>query len=159
MNIKVVVVGKIKEKYFTAAIKEYEKRLSRFCKFSLVEVRDEKAPESLSSAEMEQVMEKEGDRILAKVSDREFVFALAIKGKELTSEAFAAQIKDLTTYGHSDLTFIIGGSLGLAPAVLQRADFSLSFGKFTLPHQLMRVVLCEQIYRAFMINSNSPYHK
>ncbi|USS85937.1 23S rRNA (pseudouridine(1915)-N(3))-methyltransferase RlmH [Fructilactobacillus cliffordii] len=159
MNIKLVVVGKLKEKYFAAAIAEYRKRLSRFCKFSLVEVRDEKAPESLSLAEMEQVMAKEGERILDKVSDREYVFALAINGQQLTSEEFAQQIKDLTTYGHSDLTFIIGGSLGLAPAVLQRADAKLSFGKFTLPHQLMRVVLCEQIYRAFMINSNSPYHK
>ncbi|USS84655.1 23S rRNA (pseudouridine(1915)-N(3))-methyltransferase RlmH [Fructilactobacillus myrtifloralis] len=159
MNIKLVVVGKLKEKYFAAAIAEYQKRLSRFCKVKMIEVRDEKAPESLSSAEMEQVQAKEGDRILAKVSEREYVFALAINGTERTSEAFAQQIKDLTTYGHSDLTFIIGGSLGLAPAVLKRADDQLSFGKFTLPHQLMRVVLCEQIYRAFMINSNSPYHK
>ncbi|KRM75828.1 rRNA large subunit m3Psi methyltransferase RlmH [Secundilactobacillus collinoides DSM 20515 = JCM 1123] len=159
MNIKLVVVGKLKEKYFKQGIQEYAKRLSRFCKFQIVEVPDEKAPESLSDAQMAQVMEKEGDRILDKIKDREYVFALAILGKERTSEAFAKEIKDLTTYGHSDITFVIGGSLGLDPAVLKRADTQISFGKFTLPHQLMRLVLTEQIYRAFMINEGSPYHK
>ena len=159
MNIKLVVVGKLKEKYFKRGIAEYAKRLSRFCKFEIVEVPDEKAPESLSDAQMAQVMAKEGERILSKIKDREYVYALAILGKERTSEAFAAEIKQLTTYGHSDITFVIGGSLGLDSAVLKRADTQISFGKFTLPHQLMRLVLTEQIYRAFMINEGSPYHK
>lgn len=159
MNIKLVVVGKLKEKYFKDGINEYAKRLSRFCKFKIVQVPDEKAPETLSKAEMDDVMDKEGTRILAKIKDREYVIALAIQGEELTSEQFAKKIQDLTTYGHSDITFVIGGSLGLAPKVLKRANLELSFGRFTLPHQLMRLVLTEQIYRAFMINSGSPYHK
>lgn len=159
MNIKFVVVGKLKEKYFKQGIAEYAKRLSRFCKFTIVEVPDEKAPENLSQAEMDQVMAAEGERILSKIKDREYVYALAILGKERSSEEFAQEIKDLTTYGHSDITFVIGGSLGLTPAVLKRADAQISFGRFTLPHQLMRLVLTEQVYRAFMINEGSPYHK
>ncbi|WP_429971701.1 23S rRNA (pseudouridine(1915)-N(3))-methyltransferase RlmH [Fructilactobacillus sp. Tb1] len=159
MNIKLVVVGKVKEKYFRDGIAEYEKRLSRFCKFKIVQVPDEKAPESLSESEMLEVKEKEGERILSKISDKEFVFALAILGKQYSSEEFAAKIKDLTTYGHSDITFVIGGSLGLSDAVMKRANDTISFGRFTLPHQLMRLVFCEQIYRAFMINNGSPYHK
>ena len=159
MNIKIVCVGKLKEKYWKQGIAEYAKRLSKFCKFEIVEVPDEKAPEKLSAAQMENVKEVEGQRILAKIKDREYVYALAILGQERTSEAFAKEINDLTTYGHSDLTFVIGGSLGLAPAVLKRADTQISFGKFTMPHQLMRLVLTEQIYRAFMINAGNPYHK
>ena len=159
MNIKFVVVGKLKEKYFKQGIAEYAKRLSRFCKFSIVEVPDEKAPESLSQAQMNQVMQAEGDRILDKIKDREYVYALAILGKERSSEEFAKELKDLTTYGHSDITFVIGGSLGLAPEVLKRTNTQISFGRFTLPHQLMRLVLTEQVYRAFMINEGSPYHK
>jgi len=159
MNIKFVVVGKLKEKYFKQGIAEYAKRLSRFCKFSIVEVPDEKAPESMSQAEMDQVMAAEGERILSKIKDREYVYALAILGKERSSEEFAKELKDLTTYGHSDITFGIGGSLGLTPAVLKRANTQISFGRFTLPHQLMRLVLTEQVYRAFMINEGSPYHK
>lgn len=159
MNIKIVCVGKLKEKYWKQGIAEYAKRLSKFCKFEIVEVPDERAPEKLSAAQMENVKEVEGQRILAKIKDREYVYALAILGQERTSEAFAKEINDLTTYGHSDLTFVIGGSLGLAPAVLKKADTQISFGKFTMPHQLMRLVLTEQIYRAFMINAGSPYHK
>ena len=159
MNIKLVVVGKLKEKYWKQAIAEYAKRLGRFCKFEIVEVPDEKAPESLSDAEMATVMAKEGERILSKIKDREYVFALAILGKERTSEEFAAELEQLATYGHSDLTFVIGGSLGLDPAVLKRANTQISFGKFTMPYQLMRTVLTEQIYRAFMIREGSPYHK
>ena len=149
LNIKVIGVGKLKEKYFKAGIAEYAKRLGP----------DEKAPESLSQAEMDEVMAKEGERILSKIKDREYVFALAIKGKERTSEEFAKEINQLTTYGHSDITFVIGGSLGLSPAVLKRADTQISFGRFTLPHQLMRLVLTEQIYRAFTIINGLPYHK
>ena len=159
MNIKIVCVGKLKEKYFKDGIAEYVKRMSRFAKVKIVQVPDEKAPEKLSPAEMEQVKEIEGKRILDKIKDKEYVYITAIKGKERTSEAFAKKLSNLTTYGHSDITFVIGGSLGTSDAVNKRADDLISFGKFTMPHQLMRLVLIEQIYRAFMINSGSPYHK
>lgn len=159
MNIKIIGVGKLKEKYLKQGIAEYAKRLGKFCKFEIVEVPDEKAPEKLSVAEMEGVKEKEGERILAKIRDKEYVYALAIEGKERSSEEFAQEIAQLTTYGRSDITFVIGGSLGLSPAVLKRAETKISFGRFTLPHQLMRLVLSEQIYRAFMINNGNPYHK
>lgn len=159
MNIKIVCVGKLKEKYFKDGIAEYVKRMSRFAKVKIVQVPDEKAPEKLSPAEMEQVKEIEGKRILDKIKDKEYVYVTAIKGKERTSEAFAKELSDLITYGHSDITFVIGGSLGTSDAVNKRADDLISFGKFTMPHQLMRLVLIEQIYRAFMINSGSPYHK
>ncbi|UDM32155.1 23S rRNA (pseudouridine(1915)-N(3))-methyltransferase RlmH [Lentilactobacillus laojiaonis] len=159
MNIKLIVVGKLKEKYLKKGIEEYAKRLSRFCKFEIVEVPDEKAPESLSEHQMEDVMKREGERILAKIKDKEYVYALAILGKERSSEEFAKEIDNLVTYGKSDITFVIGGSLGMSQDVLKRADTQISFGRFTLPHQLMRLVLTEQIYRAFMINEGSPYHK
>ena len=159
MNIKIVCVGKLKEKYFKDGIAEYVKRMSRFAKVKIVQVPDEKAPDKLSPAEMEQVKEIEGKRILDKIKDKEYVYVTAIKGKERTSEAFAKELSNLTTYGHSDITFVIGGSLGTSDAVNKRADDLISFGKFTMPHQLMRLVLIEQIYRAFMINSGSPYHK
>ena len=159
MNIKIVCVGKLKEKYFKDGIAEYVKRMSRFAKVKIVQVPDEKAPEKLSPAEMEQIKEIEGKRILDKIKDKEYVYVTAIKGKERTSEAFAKELSDLTTYGHSDITFVIGGSLGTSDAVNKRADDLISFGKFTMPHQLMRLVLIEQIYRAFMINNGSPYHK
>lgn len=159
MNIKIISVGKLKEKYLKQGIAEYEKRLSRFCKIKLIEVSDEKAPENLSAAEMKNVKHKEGERILSKIKEKEYVYALAIEGKQRSSEEFAKEVQNLTTYGKSDITFVIGGSLGLSPAVLQRADTKISFGKLTLPHQLMRLVLIEQIYRNFMINSGSPYHK
>ncbi|TGA93243.1 23S rRNA (pseudouridine(1915)-N(3))-methyltransferase RlmH [Lactobacillus johnsonii] len=159
MNIKIVCVGKLKEKYFKDGIAEYVKRMSRFAKVKIVQVPDEKAPEKLSPAEMEQVKEIEGKRILDKIKDKEYVYVTAIKGKERTSEAFAKELSNLTTYGHSDITFVIGGSLGTSDAVNKRADDLISFGKFTMPHQLMRLVLIEQIYRAFMINSGSPYNK
>jgi len=159
MNIKIIGVGKLKEKYLKQGIAEYAKRLGKFCKFEIVEVPDEKAPEKLSAAEMQGVKVKEGERILAKIKDKEYVFALAIEGKERSSEEFAQELAQLTTYGNSDITFVIGGSLGLSPEVLKRANTKISFGRFTLPHQLMRLVLSEQIYRAFMINAGSPYHK
>ena len=159
MNIKIIGVGKIKEKFYRAAIAEYAKRLGRYCKFEVIEVPDEKAPENLSPAQMAAVMEKEGARILAKIKEKEYVYALAIKGKERTSEDFAAELNQLATYGNSDITFVIGGSLGLSPAVLQRANQQISFGRFTLPHQLMRVVFSEQVYRAFTIINGLPYHK
>lgn len=159
MNIKIVCVGKLKEKYFKDGIAEYQKRLTRFAKVEIVQVPDEKAPESLSPAQMEEVKNREGERILSKIKDKEYVYVLAIKGKERASEEFAEELKDLATYGHSDITFVIGGSLGTSQAVNKRADDLFSFGKLTMPHQLMRLILIEQIYRAFMINSGSPYHK
>ncbi|WEV39728.1 23S rRNA (pseudouridine(1915)-N(3))-methyltransferase RlmH [Lactobacillus sp. ESL0681] len=159
MKIKIVCVGKLKEKYFQAAIAEYCKRLSRFAKVELIQVADEKAPEKYSLAQQEQVKVIEGNRILSKIQPKDYVYVTAIKGKERSSEEFAHELQDLATYGHSTLTFVIGGSLGTSQAVNQRADSLLSFGKLTMPHQLMRVVLIEQIYRGFMINSGSPYHK
>ena len=159
MNIKIIGVGKLKEKYLKDGIAEYTKRLHKFAKVSIIEVPDEKAPEQLSKAQMDQVMGKEGERILSNIKDKEYVFALAIKGSERSSEELAAEIEHLTVQGKSDLTFIIGGSLGLAPEVLKRANTQISFGRFTLPHQLMRLVLTEQIYRGFMINAHTPYHK
>lgn len=159
MNIKIICVGKLKEKYFRDAIAEYQKRLSRFAKIEIVQVPDEKAPEKFSDAEQEKVKEIEGQRILSKIKAKEYVYVTAITGKERSSEEFAHELKNLATYGHSDVAFVIGGSLGTSAAVNNRADDLMSFGKLTMPHQLMRVVLIEQIYRGFMINSGSPYHK
>ena len=159
MNIKIISVGKLKEKYLVQGISEYTKRLSKYCKITLVEVPDEKAPEKLSDAEMIQVKEKEGDRILAKIKDGEYVFALAINGKNPSSEDFAATLEKLQISGKSQFVFIIGGSLGLSDQVLNRSNAQISFGKMTYPHQLMRLILVEQIYRAFRINQNEPYHK
>lgn len=159
MNIKIIAVGKLKEKYLKQGIEEYAKRLSKFCKFEVVEVLDEKAPEKLSDAQMQAVKAKEGQRILDKIKDKEYVYALAIEGKQRSSEEFAKELNQLATYGKSDLTFVIGGSLGLSPEVMQRSNAQISFGKLTLPHQLMRLVLSEQIYRCYMINNNTPYHK
>ncbi|MTI46250.1 23S rRNA (pseudouridine(1915)-N(3))-methyltransferase RlmH [Sporosalibacterium faouarense] len=159
MNITIISVGKIKEKYFTNGIKEYSKRLSRYCKLRLIEVNDEKAPEKLSDAEMEIVKDKEGQRILNKISDSSYVIALAIEGKQLSSEDLSSKIDSLAVSGNSDITFIIGGSLGLSKEVLNRSNYKLSFSKMTFPHQLMKIVLLEQIYRSFRISKGEPYHK
>ena len=159
MKIKVICMGKLKEKYLKDGIAEYCKRLSRFTKLEILELVDEKTPDHASAAENEKILEKEADRILSKIAEREFVIALAIEGKQFPSETFAKAISEITINGFSDVTFIIGGSLGLAPAVKKRANLLMSFGKLTLPHQLMRLVLMEQIYRAFMIQAGSPYHK
>lgn len=159
MNIKIISVGKLKEKYLVQGISEYTKRLSKYCKITLVEVPDEKAPEKLSDAEMIQVKEKEGERILAKIKEQEYVFALAINGKNPSSEDFAATLDQLQISGKSQFVFVIGGSLGLSDEVLKRSNTQISFGKMTYPHQLMRLILVEQIYRAFRINQNEPYHK
>ncbi|QQP70313.1 23S rRNA (pseudouridine(1915)-N(3))-methyltransferase RlmH [Carnobacterium sp. CS13] len=159
MNIKIITVGKLKEKYLKMGIAEYTKRLVSYCKIELIEVPDEKAPEKLSEAEMLQVKEKEGERILSKISDQAYVFALAIEGSQRTSEAFSKEIEQLGIQGKSNLVFVIGGSLGLSEAVMKRSNAQISFGKMTLPHQLMRLVLIEQIYRSFRIMKNEPYHK
>lgn len=159
MKLKVITVGKLKEKYLRDGIAEYSKRMGRFAKLEMLELPDEKTPDKASQAENEQILHKEGQRILEKIADREFVIALAIEGKSLSSEAFSQYLSDLGVRGYSDVTFVIGGSLGLSPAVKTRANFLISFGKMTLPHQLMKLVLMEQIYRAFMIQQGSPYHK
>ena len=159
MNITIVSVGKLKEKYLKMGIEEYAKRLSSYAKIDFVEVPDEKAPEQLSDAEMELVKKKEGERILAKINDGTYVIALALDGKMKTSEQMAADLDALMTYGKSKVAFIIGGSLGLHDDVLKRADEKLCFGKMTLPHQLMKLVLVEQIYRSFRIIKGEPYHK
>lgn len=159
MNIKIISVGKLKEKYLVQGIAEYTKRLSKYCKISLIEVSDEKAPEKLSEAEMIQVKSKEGERILAKIKENEYVFALAINGKNPSSEEFAATLDKLQTSGNSQFVFVIGGSLGLSEEVLKRSNAQISFGKMTYPHQLMRLILVEQIYRAMRINAGEPYHK
>ncbi|WP_261066423.1 23S rRNA (pseudouridine(1915)-N(3))-methyltransferase RlmH [Streptococcus mitis] len=159
MKIKVVTVGKLKEKYLKDGIAEYSKRISRFAKLEMIELADEKTPDRASESENQKILEIEGQRILSKVSDRDFVIVLAIEGKTLSSEEFSKQLEEASIKGFSTLTFIIGGSLGLSSAVKKRANLSVSFGRLTLPHQLMRLVLAEQIYRAFTIQQGSPYHK
>ncbi|TMR73867.1 23S rRNA (pseudouridine(1915)-N(3))-methyltransferase RlmH [Streptococcus pseudopneumoniae] len=159
MKIKVVTVGKLKEKYLKDGVAEYSKRISRFAKFEMIELSDEKTPDKASESENQKILEIEGQRILSKVADRDFVIALAIEGKMFSSEEFSKQLEEASIKGFSTLTFIIGGSLGLSSAVKNRANLSVSFGRLTLPHQLMRLVLVEQIYRAFTIQQGSPYHK
>ncbi|WP_210367615.1 23S rRNA (pseudouridine(1915)-N(3))-methyltransferase RlmH [Bacillus sp. REN3] len=159
MNISIVTVGKLKEKYLKQGIEEYLKRLGSYAKVEVIEVADEKAPEELSETEMVQVKQKEGERILAKISPDAHVIALAINGKQKSSEELADTLDKLATYGKSKIAFIIGGSLGLSNEVLKRADDQLSFSKMTFPHQLMRLILVEQVYRAFRINRGEPYHK
>jgi 23S rRNA (pseudouridine1915-N3)-methyltransferase len=159
VNISVVSVGKLKEKYLKMGIDEYLKRLNSYAKVEVIEVADEKAPEELSELEMIQVKQKEGERILTKISQDTYVIALAINGKMQSSEELADTLDKLATYGKSKIAFVIGGSLGLSEEVLKRANEKLSFSKMTFPHQLMKLILVEQIYRAFRINRNEPYHK
>lgn len=159
MKINLVTVGKLKEKYLKDAVKEYEKRLSKYCKLSISEVADEKTPEDASLVLMKQIKDKEGERILKKISEKSFVIALAIAGDELSSLEMADFLDKSMVSGVSDITFVIGGSLGLSDQVLQRANLELSFSKLTFPHQLMRVLLLEQVYRCFRIIAKEPYHK
>lgn len=159
MHIQIAAVGKLKEKYLVLGIAEYSKRLGPYVKLTLTEVPDEKAPETMSPAEEAQVREREGERLLAQIKPDAHVVALAIDGELWSSEDLADQLDKLATYGRSHVAFVIGGSTGLAPAVLARAQQKLSFGRMTLPHQLMRLVLVEQIYRAVKINRGEPYHK
>lgn len=159
MKIKVVTVGKLKEKYLKDGIAEYSKRISRFAKFEMIELSDEKTPDKASESENKKILEIEGQRILSKIADRDFVIVLAIEGKTFFSEEFSKQLEETSIKGFSTLTFIIGGSLGLSSSVKNRANLSVSFGRLTLPHQLMRLVLVEQIYRAFTIQQGFPYHK
>lgn len=159
MNITIISVGKLKEKYLKLGIEEFSKRLSKYCKLDMIELDDEKCPENLSEKDMEIVKNKEGQKILSKVKSNSYVIALAIDGKNLSSEELADTMSKLAVRGNSHITFIIGGSLGLAGEVLKRADYKLSFSKMTFPHQMMKLILLEQVYRSFRINNNEPYHK
>jgi 23S rRNA (pseudouridine1915-N3)-methyltransferase len=159
LNINIIAVGRLKEKYWTEAVNEYSKRLSRYIKLNIAELADEKAPENLSVAQKEQVMKKEGDRILKNIDENDYVVCLEINGKQLSSEDFSLFFETHMLNGISTISFVIGGSLGLHNDVIKRADYHLSFSKMTFPHQLMRIVLLEQIYRAIKISKNEPYHK
>lgn len=159
MQIQIIAVGKLKEKYLVQGIAEYTKRLGAYAKVQFVEVADEKAPERLSAAEEAQVKEREGERILAALKQDTYVVALAIGGAGWSSEKLAAELDRLATNGRSSIAFVIGGSLGLSDTVLARADQLLSFSAMTFPHQLVRLMLVEQVYRAFRINRGEPYHK
>lgn len=159
MNISIISVGKIKEKYLKLGIEEFSKRLSKYSKLEFIELDDEKCPENLSEKDMLIVKEKEGNKILSKIKNNSYVIALAIDGKNLCSEELAKKIGSLAVSGKSHITFLIGGSLGLSDDVLKRADYKLSFSKMTFPHQLMKLILLEQVYRSFRINNNEPYHK
>ncbi|MDO4267671.1 MAG: 23S rRNA (pseudouridine(1915)-N(3))-methyltransferase RlmH [Eubacteriales bacterium] len=159
MKLTLVTVGKIKEKFYTDAIAEYSKRLSRYCRLEILQVADEKTPDGASQAQERQIREREGQRILAHIRDGAYVIALAIDGEMLDSEGLAKKIEGLKTGGQSQIVMIIGGSLGLSDEVLRRADYRLSFSRMTFPHQLMRVILLEQIYRSCRIISGEPYHK
>jgi 23S rRNA (pseudouridine1915-N3)-methyltransferase len=159
MNITIITVGKLKERYFKEAVEEYSTRLSKYCKLDIVEVPDEKAPENLSPAQELIIIQKEGQGILKYVKEDAYVIALAIQGKQLSSEGLADLINDLGIKGRSNISFVIGGSLGLSDEVLKRADYKLSFSLMTFPHQLMRVILLEQVYRGFRIIKGEPYHK
>ena len=159
MQIDIIAPGRVKEQYLRDAIEEYSKRLSRYCRLNIIEVADEKTPEHATDGVERQIKAKEGERIAKHLRDGAFVIALAIDGKQLSSEELAAKIDNLGLRGVSHIQFVIGGSIGLDDAILRRADFKLSFSKMTFPHQLMRVILLEQIYRAYKINAGEPYHK
>lgn len=159
MKITCVAVGKIKEAYYSEAVKEYAKRLSRYCKLEIVELPDEKTPDGVSAAEEAAILEREGERILKALREDAYVIALAIEGKVLDSVELSERIEQLGVRGISHIAFVIGGSLGLSPAVIGRADEALSFSRMTFPHQLMRVILLEQVYRSFRIMKGEPYHK
>jgi 23S rRNA (pseudouridine1915-N3)-methyltransferase len=159
MKIKIISVGKLKEKYLLMGINEYRKRLSAYANLEIIEINDEKAPETFSDKEIEQVKNTEGTNILNRISKDEYVIALAIEGKQASSEDLASKIEQLMIYGKSKICFIIGGSNGLSQDVYNRADELLSFSKMTFPHQLMRLILLEQVYRSFRIMRNEPYHK
>ena len=159
MKITVITVGKIKEKYLRDAIAEYAKRLSRYCKLEIIEVADEKTPDQASETVEEQIRDKEGERILKYIRDDMYVITLEIDGKMLSSEELADKINMLGIQGQSSVAFVIGGSIGLGREVLKRSDYALSFSKMTFPHQLMRVILLEQVYRSYRIINGEPYHK
>lgn len=159
MKITVIAVGKIKEKFFKDAISEYEKRLSKYCKLSILEAADEKTPDQASDLVNQQILKKEGERIKSLIPKDSYVISLAIEGKKYDSVGFADMIRQNTVFGVSHITFIIGGSLGIDDEIKKLSDCRISFSDMTFPHQLMRIILLEQIYRAFRINHGEPYHK
>lgn len=159
MNINVIAVGKIKEKYIKEGIAEFSKRLSRYASLKIIEINDEKAPENLSDKEMEMIKDKEAAKIIEKIPQNSHVIVLTIDGKQLSSEALSEKMGDIMLGGESDITFIIGGSLGLSNSVVKKSNYQLSFSKMTFPHQLMRLILLEQVYRAFKILKGETYHK
>ena len=159
MKITILTVGKIKEKYLKDAIDEYSKRLSKYCKLEVIEVPDEKTPDNASEVVEDMIRTKEAERLLKHIKDDAFVITLEINGKQLSSEELADKIEKLGVQGVSHIIFIIGGSIGLGNEVLNRSNFALSFSKMTFPHQLMRVILLEQIYRSYRIINGEPYHK
>lgn len=159
MKIKLVTVGKVKEKFFRDAIEEYSKRLSKYCNLDIIEVNDEMTPDGASEGQVKIILGKEAERIMSAIKDNDYVVTLEIEGKKLSSEKLADKINDICVHGNSSIAFVIGGSLGLDDSVKKRSNYALSFSDMTFPHQLMRVILLEQIYRAFKINSHEPYHK
>lgn len=159
MNISVICIGKLKEKYWTAAIDEYSKRLKGYCSLEIIELKEARLPDKAGPAEELAVKEAEGEEILKRIKDNQYVITLEVKGKMLSSEKLAEKIETLGIDGHSNVVFVIGGSLGLSAAVSKRANFKLSFSEMTFPHQMMRVILLEQVYRAFKIIRNEAYHK
>ena len=159
MEIRIITVGKIKEKYLNDGIAEYSKRLSRYCKLNFIQVTDEKTPDKASDALNRQIKEIEGNRLLSHIRDTDYVIALAIEGKMLDSVELSDLVAKLGVQGKSSIAFVIGGSLGLSDAVLKRADYKLSFSRMTFPHQLMQMILLEQIYRGYRIMNHEPYHK
>ena len=159
MEIRIITVGKIKEKYLNDGIAEYAKRLSRYCKLNFIQVPDEKTPDKASDGVNRQIKETEGNRLLSHIREQDYVIALAIEGKLLVSVELSDLIAKLGVQGKSSIAFVIGGSLGLSDAVLKRADYKLSFSRMTFPHQLMQMILLEQIYRGYRIMNHEPYHK
>lgn len=159
MQIFIISVGKLKEKYLQMGVEEFRKRLTPYCKLQLIEVADEPAPDQLKAKEVELIKQKEGERILQHIKADHYVVALAIDGVNWSSEQLAEELEQLATYGNSQVVFVIGGSHGLGDNLLQRADKKLSFSNMTFPHQLVRLILLEQIYRAFKIIRKEPYHK
>lgn len=159
MKIKIICVGKLKEKYLKEAIDEYHKRLSRFATVEITELQDERIPDNPSKAQMAEVLKKEGDKILAKISPSDYLITLCVEGKLYSSEELASCISRICVDGNSTITFVIGGSLGIREDIKNMSKIKLSFSRMTFPHQLMRVILLEQVYRAFKINANEEYHK
>ena len=159
MKITLLTVGKIKEKFLRDAIAEYSKRLSKYCKLEIIEVADEKTPDHASEVVEKSIRDKEGERLMRYIRDDDYVITLEIGGKMLDSVAFSRQLENLGIRGQRHICFVIGGSIGLGDALVKRSDYALSFSKMTFPHQLMRVILLEQIYRSYRIMTNQPYHK
>lgn len=159
LNISLICIGNLKEKYWAQAVEEYSKRLSAFCRFSVIQLNEERISNNPSPGEIDRILNAEGKRILKKIPKNSYVISMCIEGKQISSNELSQKIEDISLSGKSSLCFIIGGSRGLSQQVKQRSDFKLSMSKMTFPHQMARVILCEQIYRAFEISSNGKYHK